>query len=158
MAYSWGLDEDRRLPIAVDNDHAIWSAFGNEAWPAFYFVDAKGRIRHHQFGEGKYDQAELIIQQLLAEAGNADVPQGLVPVDGRAAEAAPDWADMKSPETYVGFERADNFASVGGARSNKSRVYAAPAQLDRNLDRFRMFQPHRLCALTLRSCQYNCGN
>ena len=126
--------KDMRLdyPIAVDNDHAIWRAFNNEAWPAFYFVDAKGHIRHHQFGEGGYEQAELIIQELLAEAGNAGVHQSLVSVDARGAEAAPDWSNVQSPETYVGFERTENFASPGGAHPNKSRVYAPPAQLKLN--------------------------
>jgi thiol-disulfide isomerase/thioredoxin len=126
--------KDMRLdyPIAVDNDLTIWRAFNNEAWPAFYFIDAKGHIRHHQFGEGGYEQAELIIQELLAEAGKGRAGQGLVSVEGRGAEAAPDWVDLKSPETYVGYERTENFASPGGAHPNKSRVYTAPAQLNLN--------------------------
>lgn len=94
----------------------IWRAFNNEAWPAFYFFDAEGHIRHHQFGEGEYEQAELIIQELLAEAGNAGVDQELVSVDARGAEAAPDWVNMKSPEICVGYERTENFESPGGAR------------------------------------------
>ena len=58
------------FPLAVDNDRAIWNAFYNEYWPALYFIDAKGRIRHHCFGEGEYEQSERVIQQLLAEAGS----------------------------------------------------------------------------------------
>jgi thiol-disulfide isomerase/thioredoxin len=119
-------------PIAIDNDHAVWSAFNNEYWPALYFVDTHGHIRHHQFGEGEYEQSEIVIQQLLAEAGNRDVPRQLVLVDVRGIEIAADWSDLKSPESYVGFERAEHFASAGGARLNKSRVYAAPDRLGLN--------------------------
>jgi thiol-disulfide isomerase/thioredoxin len=119
-------------PIAVDSDHSIWRAFGNEYWPALYFVDAQGRIRHHQFGEGDYDQSERIIQQLLGEAGNGGVDQQLVSVDGQGAEAATDWDSLKSPENYVGYDRTENFASPGGAVLDKSRVYAVPAGLGLN--------------------------
>jgi thiol-disulfide isomerase/thioredoxin len=129
----WAV-KDLRLeyPIAIDNDRTIWNAFNNEAWPALYFVDARGHIRHHYFGEGEYAQAEVIIQQLLMDAGTGGVDHGLVSVDARGAEAAADWGSLKSPETYVGYERAENFASPGGARSNKSRVYAAPVRLSLN--------------------------
>jgi thiol-disulfide isomerase/thioredoxin len=129
----WAV-KDLRLeyPIAIDNDRTIWNAFNNEAWPALYFVDAKGHIRHHYFGEGEYAQAEAIIQQLLTEAGTGGGDHGLVSVDARGAEAAADWASLKSPETYVGYERAEYFASPGGARSNKSRVYATPVRLSLN--------------------------
>ena len=119
-------------PIAIDNDYAVWRAFNNEYWPALYFIDAQGHIRHHYFGEGEYDQSEMIIQQLLAEAGTAGVDHGLVSVDARGAEVAADWGDLKSPENYVGYERTENFASPGGAVLAKSRVYAAPAQLKLN--------------------------
>jgi thiol-disulfide isomerase/thioredoxin len=119
-------------PIAVDSDHAIWRAFKNTYWPALYFVDAQGRIRHHQFGEGEYEQSERIMQQLLAEAGSGGIGQELVSVDARGAEAAADWRSLKSPETYVGYQRTENFASPGGAVSDKRRVYAPPAQLRLN--------------------------
>lgn len=56
-------------PIAVDNDYAIWNGFANQYWPALYIIDAQGAIRHRQFGEGGYVEAERIIQQLLREAG-----------------------------------------------------------------------------------------
>jgi cytochrome c biogenesis protein CcdA/thiol-disulfide isomerase/thioredoxin len=119
-------------PIAIDNDYAIWRAFDNQYWPAHYFIDAQGRIRHHHFGEGEYDQSEKIIQQLLAEAGQASVAQDIVKVDAQGAEAAPDMDDVKSPETYVGFTRAENFASPGGAVPDRPQVYAAASPLQLN--------------------------
>ena len=119
-------------PIAIDNDHAIWRAFKNEYWPALYFVDARGRIRHHYFGEGEYEQSEMIIQRLLAEAGNGGVTDELVSIDARGAEAAADWGSLKSPENYVGYQRTENFASPGGAVMDKRHVYAAPARLRLN--------------------------
>src|SRR5690348_1457717 len=114
-------------PIALDNDYAIWRAFNNQSWPAFFFIDAQGRIRHYQFGEGAYDQAERIIQKLLAEAGSSGSAQDLVSVQGRGVEAAADWGSIKSPETYVGYGHAKNFVSPGGAAPDQRRVYAAPA-------------------------------
>jgi thiol-disulfide isomerase/thioredoxin len=119
-------------PIAIDSEYAIWRAFNNEYWPALYFIDAKGRIRHHDFGEGNYDQSEMIIQRLLAEAGARGIGDELVSVDPRGVEAAADWATLKSPENYVGYERTENFASPGGAAFDQRRVYAAPAQLALN--------------------------
>jgi thiol-disulfide isomerase/thioredoxin len=119
-------------PIAVDNDHAIWRGFNNNAWPALYFVDATGRIRHHQLGEGNYDRAELVIQQLLAEIGNSTAASGFASVDARGTEAPADWNSLRSPETYVGYERAERFASPGGAATNKSHNYALPAHLKLN--------------------------
>jgi hypothetical protein len=118
-------------PVAIDSDYAIWRAFNNQYWPALYFVDAKGRIRHHHFGEGRYDQSEMIIQQLLSEAGMA-TGRELVSVDARGLEAAADWDSLKSPENYVGYERAENFASPGGAVLDKRLVYAVPARLRLN--------------------------
>ena len=119
-------------PIAIDNDQAIWRAFNNNAWPALYFVDAAGHIRHHQLGEGNYDRAELVIQQLLAEVGKSSVASGFASVDARGAEAPADWNSLRSPETYVGYERAESFASPGGAATNKSHTYALPARLKLN--------------------------
>ena len=105
--------KDMRIdyPVAVDNDYAIWNAFKNEYWPALYFVDAQGRIRHHQFGEGGYDQSERVIQQLLSEAGASGISRELVSVDARGAEAPADWDNLKSRENYVGYERTENFSS-----------------------------------------------
>lgn len=119
-------------PIAIDNDYAIWRAFKNEYWPALYFVDARGHIRHHHFGEGEYGQSEMIIQQLLSEAGIGGIGHELVSVDANGVEAAADWDSMKSPETYVGYQRAENFASPGGAVLDKRHVYASPVQLKLN--------------------------
>jgi thiol-disulfide isomerase/thioredoxin len=119
-------------PIAIDNNFAIWRAFKNEYWPALYFVDAQGRIRHHQFGEGDYGQSERVIQQLLSEAGTSGINHELVSVDARGAEVAADWGSLKSPENYVGYERTEHFASPGGAVLDKRRLYAAPTRLKLN--------------------------
>jgi len=119
-------------PIAVDSNHAIWRAFQNEYWPALYFVDALGQLRHHQFGEGDYEESERVIQQLLAESGAKEISRELVFVDARGTEAAADWGDLKSPETYLGYERTENFVSSGGAVVDKRRVYAAPRRLSLN--------------------------
>jgi len=140
FAFEKNVDNVRRAakdmrvdyPIAIDNDYAIWRAFKNQYWPALYFVDAQGHIRHHQFGEGEYAQSETIIQQLLAEAGSGGIGHELVSVDARGAEAAADWVSLQSPENYVGYARTENFASPGGAVLDKRRVYAAPARLRLN--------------------------
>ena len=122
-------------PVAIDNDYAIWRAFGNEYWPAHYFIDAEGRIRHHHFGEGDYDGSERVIQQLLAEAGKTGVSSSIVAVHASGAEAAPDEKDAQSPETYVGYMRAENFVSPGGAVADARHVYdvrgARPQRLGR---------------------------
>ena len=120
------------FPVAVDNDYAVWNAFKNEYWPALYFIDAKGRIRHHQFGEGDYVGSEMVIRQLLTEAGVDGMRHELVSVDPQGAEAAADWGDLRSVENYVGYARTENFASPGGSVSDKRHVYAAPAQLRLN--------------------------
>ncbi len=126
--------KDMRIdyPIAIDSDQAIWRAFRNDYWPALYFIDAQGHIRHHQFGEGEYEKSERIIQQLLAEAGVSGIGHGLVSVDARGAEAAADWGNLRSPESYVGYERTENFVSRDGAILDKPHVYQAPAQLRLN--------------------------
>jgi thiol-disulfide isomerase/thioredoxin len=117
------------LPIAVDSDRRIWSAFDNRYWPALYFIDAQGRVRHHQFGEGGYEQSERVIQQLLAEADHHGFGSQLVSVVGRGGEAPADRETLRSPETYVGYGRGERFASPGGAARDERRVYAAPARL-----------------------------
>jgi thiol-disulfide isomerase/thioredoxin len=119
-------------PIAVDNDFAIWRAFDNHYWPALYLVDAQGRVRHRQFGEGEYGQSERMIQQLLAEAGAGGIGRELVSVAGRGVEAAADWDSLRSPENYVGADRTEHFASPGGAAPDQRRVYTAPARLSLN--------------------------
>jgi thiol-disulfide isomerase/thioredoxin len=119
-------------PIAIDNDYAIWHAFTNHYWPALYLVDVQGQLRYHHFGEGQYEQSELILQHLLAEVGIGGFAHDLVSVEAQGAEAAADWDNLRSPETYVGFERTKHFASPGGAIVGSRRVYAAPARLMRN--------------------------
>jgi thiol-disulfide isomerase/thioredoxin len=94
-------------PIAVDSNHAIWDAFDNQYWPALYFIDAKGRIQHHQFGEGQYDRSEKAIQQLLLSAGYQGVGAELVPVAASGREAAADWSSLRSPESYLGSRRRE---------------------------------------------------
>jgi Thioredoxin like C-terminal domain/AhpC/TSA family len=122
---------DVRYPVAVDNDYAVWRAFDNHYWPALYFVDAPGRIRHHHFGEGEYEESEMVLQMLLREAG-ADVEQGLVRIEPHGVEAAADWASLGSPETYVGYGRAVGFASPGDFVPDERHVYSTPAGLRRN--------------------------
>jgi thiol-disulfide isomerase/thioredoxin len=119
-------------PVAVDNDYAIWNAFGNRYWPAFYFVDAQGQIRHHRFGEGEYEQSEMILQQLLTEAGSGGSGQDLVSVEPGGVEAAADWASLWSPENYLGYQRTENFASSNGAVLDTPHAYAAPTRLRLN--------------------------
>jgi cytochrome c biogenesis protein CcdA/thiol-disulfide isomerase/thioredoxin len=117
-------------PVAMDNDYKIWNGFNNEYWPAHYFIDANGKIRFHHFGEGEYEQSERWIQELLKERNKSTtLPSGTVNVSGSGAEAAADMDEVESPETYVGYSRAQNFASPGGLQSNVPYLYAAPAQL-----------------------------
>jgi thiol-disulfide isomerase/thioredoxin len=111
-------------PVAIDNNYAIWRGFNNEYWPAHYFIDAKGQVRHHHFGEGEYDESEKVIQQLLAEAGDKNVPSGIVAVNASGAEAASK-GDVASPETYVGYDRSEHFVSPGGVVEDTSHVYTA---------------------------------
>jgi thiol-disulfide isomerase/thioredoxin len=123
---------DIDYPVAIDSNHAIWDAFNNEYWPALYFVDARGRIRHHQFGEGSYDQSELIIQQMLTKDGIGNTSRQLVSVEAPGLEAPADWETLRSPESYGGYEHGERFGSPGGAHFNKSRVYEYPAHLELN--------------------------
>jgi hypothetical protein len=110
----------------------VWRAFRNDYWPALYFIDAQGKIRHHQFGEGDYDTSERVIQRLLAEAGASAVPRDLTSVDAKGAEVAADWADLKSPENYLGYERTNNFVSRDGTIEDKHHLYVAPSSLRLN--------------------------
>ena len=119
-------------PIALDSDYAIWEGFGNRYWPAVYIADAQGRIRHHQFGEGGYEECERIVQRLLREARGDRIPDDLVPVAAEGFEAQADWTNLQSPETYLGYEQAQNFASPGGAGLDEPRTYVAPDALKLN--------------------------
>jgi thiol-disulfide isomerase/thioredoxin len=121
-----------QYPVAIDNDYGVWSAFDNHYWPALYFADAAGLIRHHHFGEGEYQQSEMVLQQLLAEAGSTDPGHELVSVDAGGVEAPADWATLRSPENYTGYARTEDFASPGGVVLGKRRAYTAPAELRRN--------------------------
>ncbi len=109
-------------PIVVDNDYEVWSAFHNHYWPALYFVDADGIIRDQYFGEGRYEQSERVIQRLLG------VERALVSVEGVGVEAEADWHHLRSPETYLGYERSDQFSSPGGAAFGERRAYERPAR------------------------------
>src|SRR6516164_5542157 len=101
-------------PVAMDNNYGVWLAFDNHYWPALYFADAQGRIRHHHFGEGEYAQSEMVIQQLLAEAGSTGAGMDVVSVDPRGLEVPADWASLRSPENYTGYQRTEGFTSPGG--------------------------------------------
>jgi thiol-disulfide isomerase/thioredoxin len=113
-------------PVALDSDYRIWRAFDNHYWPAAYVADAEGRIRHHRFGEGGYDELERIIQRLLGIDGD------LVSVSPHGFEAQADWANLESPETYLGYEQAQNFASPAGASPGERHSYVAPDRLKLN--------------------------
>jgi thiol-disulfide isomerase/thioredoxin len=129
----WAVNDMKiDYPVAIDSNYAVWRAFNNEYWPALYFIDARGRIRHHQFGEGDYDQSERVIQQLLSENGIGGIRQELVSVEAHGAEVAADLDTLKSPESYVGYGLAQNFASPGGTAVDKRRTYAAAARLKVN--------------------------
>lgn len=113
-------------PIALDPDYAVWRAFSNHYWPAIYLADAEGRIRHHQFGEGGYDDCERGIQQLLRETGAEDVPEDLVSPTPVGFEVQADWTSLRSPETYLGYAQGQGFSSREGAEPG---TYAAPEML-----------------------------
>jgi len=120
-------------PVALDNNYAIWNGFNNQYWPAHYFFDAKGKLRYQHFGEGEYDRSELWIQKLLQErASQQALPVGMVSVSGQGEQAAALSSEVGSPETYIGYERAQHFASSGGLRHNTARLYAIPDRLDLN--------------------------
>jgi thiol-disulfide isomerase/thioredoxin len=119
-------------PVAIDSDYGVWRAFDNAYWPAVYIADAKGQIRYHHFGEGNYEQTERVIQQLLAERGAAGVPTGLVAVEPRGTEVGADWSDVRSGEAYVGYEKAEGFASPGPIARDARRVYALPSRFGLN--------------------------
>jgi thiol-disulfide isomerase/thioredoxin len=118
-------------PVVLDSDYAIWEAFANHYWPALYFVDAEGRIRHHRFGEGDFAQSEMEIQRLLPDAG-ADAGRTLVSVTGTGLEAAADWEDLESGESYLGADRGYGFASPEDLAPGERRSYSFPPQLRLN--------------------------
>jgi thiol-disulfide isomerase/thioredoxin len=119
-------------PVAIDNDFEVWQAFANHYWPALYFVDAHGRIRHHRFGEGDYERSEMVIRQLLADAGVEDLPPGLASVEPSGEEVQADWEDLGSPESYLGYEQATGFDAGSNVARDKLHLYTAQPQLRLN--------------------------
>jgi Thioredoxin like C-terminal domain/AhpC/TSA family len=120
-------------PVTIDNGYAIWNALSNEYWPALYLIDGQGSIRYHHFGESAYEQSELVIQQLLAEAGAGGIGHELVSVDdARGVEAPAGWSSLKSQENYLGYRHTENFTPTRGIAMNERRVYAIPARLQLN--------------------------
>ena len=120
-------------PVAIDNDYAIWRAFNNRYWPAHYFIDAQGRIRAHHFGEGNYAESEGIIRGLLQEAGRARLPaMAASGTEASGVEQPADRENLRSPETYVGYARAENFASAGGLVHDREHRYAGTPPLTLN--------------------------
>jgi thiol-disulfide isomerase/thioredoxin len=126
--------EDMRVtwPVALDPDYEVWNAFANRYWPALYIADAEGRIRHHQFGEGEYVECERVVQRLLGDAGRERVLDDLVPnpTDGFGAQA--DWMNLRSPESYLGYEQGRNFASLNGPELDRQHAYVTPGGLRLN--------------------------
>ena len=129
----WAV-EARKIdyPVAVDNDYDIWQAFSNRYWPALYFADSQGRIRHHRFGEGDYERSEMVIRQLLAEDGVGDLPEGLATIHPSGDEEQADWENLGSGETYLGYEQATGFDPNGSAKFDERHEYTAPARLGLN--------------------------
>ena len=119
-------------PVAMDNNYAIWRNFNNQYWPAHYFIDATGRIRYHHFGEGGYDESEKWIRGLLEEANHQPLPSAATDITASGTEAASDANSVQSPETYIGYARAQNFASPGGLVADDAEVYRTPVRLDLN--------------------------
>ncbi|TVT91122.1 cytochrome c biogenesis protein DipZ [Pseudomonas sp. RGB] len=119
-------------PVAIDNNYKIWRAFNNQYWPAHYFADAKGQIRYHHFGEGDYAESERVIQQLLREAGATNVAGGLIEADAKGVQQAPDMNEVQSPETYLGFQRAQNFVTTGTLGTDTVVNYPAAGTLALN--------------------------
>jgi thiol-disulfide isomerase/thioredoxin len=124
-------DMNVEYPVALDPDYEVWEAFANRYWPAVYIADVEGRIRHHHFGEGGYEECERVVQRLLRDGGET-VGEDLVSVVPDGLEAQADWSNLKSPETYLGYLQAENFASPGGAEPDDRRGYAVPDRLRLN--------------------------
>jgi thiol-disulfide isomerase/thioredoxin len=119
-------------PIAVDSNYGVWEAFANHFWPAIYIADAEGRIRWHHFGESEYEMTEMVVQQLLLEAGVEGVDPDLVSVEPTGFEVAADWRNLRTPETYLGYGRSSAFASSEHARFNEPHIYPRPGRLGLN--------------------------
>ena len=120
------------FPVAIDSKTRIWQSFNNEAWPAQYLIDAKGRIRYHHFGEDDYGEIELAIQKLLKENGATGLASSTTSLSGVGIEAAPDWTDERSPETYIGYGQAQNFVSPERVHKDSIQIFSAPGKLSLN--------------------------
>lgn len=140
FAFEKDVDKVRRAlanldvtwPVKLDSDYGTWKNFDNDGWPGFYFIDANGRVRHHRLGEGDYAASERLLQQLLAEAKGVSIAARLTGDVGTGIEASPDWNDLRSPETYVGYRQADRLAAPQRVRTDASAVYAPPPALGTN--------------------------
>jgi hypothetical protein len=119
-------------PVVVDNDYGVWNAFANHYWPALYFADAEGRVRHHRFGEGDYERSEIVIQQLLGDVGVDVSGESLISVDPSGPEVAADWGALNTPETYLGYRQTENFASPGGMERDTPKNHEAPQRIRNN--------------------------
>jgi thiol-disulfide isomerase/thioredoxin len=119
-------------PIAVDSNYGVWEAFANHFWPAIYIADAEGRIRYHHFGEGEYAMTEMVVQQLVLEAGGEGVDPDLAFVEPKGFEVAADWETLRTPETYLAYGRSAGFASPEHAQFNQPHTYPEPARLSLN--------------------------
>ena len=119
-------------PIAVDTDHRVWQAFGNAVWPAMYFADADGWIRHHRFGEGDYERSAITLRALVASTCGKHLESDIVSVQFEGLERQADWNQLRSPETYVGYRTAQRFSSPEGLVRDEPRVYSLPAFLQLN--------------------------
>jgi thiol-disulfide isomerase/thioredoxin len=118
-------------PIPIDSNHSIWTSFRNEYWPADYFIDGKGRIRYHHFGEGEYERSERVIKTLLRENGATGLDESIVHITAEGPEAPPS-NDVRSPETYAGYGRAENFASPERMARDSRGIYSPPARPELN--------------------------
>jgi thiol-disulfide isomerase/thioredoxin len=128
----WAVEADRiDYPVAIDSRYGVWQAFANHYWPAVYIADVEGRIRHHHFGEGGYEECERVVQRLLREAAASGVPDDLVSAADDGFQAQADWASLRSPESYLGYEQSRDFASPDPAL-DESRTYAVPDDLRLN--------------------------
>jgi hypothetical protein len=119
-------------PIALDSNYAVWRAFANHFWPALYIADEQGRIRYHHFGEGEYAMSEMVVQQLLREAGKEGFDPALVSVDPQGTEVEADWSNVRTPETYLSYGRSYGFASPDGERFDEPHDYPEPSRLSLN--------------------------
>lgn len=119
-------------PVAIDNEHRVWQAFGNNAWPALYFIDPRGSVRYVKIGEGDYAASERVIEQLLSESGTHQINGESVSVTAQGVEAAADWGNLRSEETYIGYGRAERFSSVGGTEPDRTHTYTLPQYLPLN--------------------------